>query len=113
MIYECITNLCADSDQQFGLMLQYYSILKTKPLILSDKIDEICIKWEIVDNIVPTLLKAKIQKLVNPDGFKLLKETMMELEEMSNGPIPENSEIDYSKIIAKTKCMIFGQMIQV
>ena len=89
-------------------MLQYYKILKSKPLMLSEKIDEICIKWEIVDNIVPTFLKAKIEKLLNPDGFKLLKETMMELEEMSNGPIPQNEFIDYFKVIAKTKCIIFG-----
>ena len=57
------------------------------------------------------LLKAKIQRALNPDGFKLLKESMMELEELSNKKIPPNDLIDYSIVMAKAKCLLFEQMV--
>lgn len=52
-----------------------------------------------------------LQKKLNPDGFKLDKEFLIELEEMSNKPWPKHNElINYSSIIAQAKCLLFSEM---
>ena len=70
-----------------------------------------CSQFEVQDNIIPILLNAKLQKLLNPDGFKLQKEFMIELEEISNKKMPADDLIDYSPVLADVKCLIFREMV--
>lgn len=104
-LYVLVKLFCSDLQQKLSLIESCFQTLSRDPSRLLDEINTILKQFEVEDDITAMVLSTKLNKQIQGDKFKLQKEFMIELEEISNQPDQD------SRLCAEAKALIAESML--